>query len=205
MAWAEDRMSTQVVSGTWLPPDERDRDLDEDYELGPFALNDTSLGVAYQVWHLTWEFATGDFTVTPETVGSPVVVINAADVTQCSLCFDQNAHVTIAYTLTNGQVYLYWYDTVAAMHVTTLMPSGMITPTLMLDDKRATQVGANDVVLWWTEDQGDETFNLYRALQRDRFDPLVPKEMATGVPPYLYKGGMHDAYRVQLGLSNDII
>lgn len=199
----EDRMSTQVIQANWIPPDERNRDLDQDYEAGPIALNDTSQGLSYQPWELTWDFATGDFTVTPETTGSPVIgVTNAPAVTQCSLAFDQNGHVTIAYT-SNNQAYLYWYDTDAAGWVTTPLAFGTITPTLTLDDKRTTQTNASDILLWYTLEQEDGTYNLYKREQRERF--LTPQLMATGVPPYIYKCGMHVGYRVQLGLSNEII
>jgi len=204
MAIAEDRMSTQVVEAEWIAPDERDRALDEDYEAGPIALNDPSSGLSYQVWALTWDFVSGDFTVTPETTGSPSVIINAPAVTQCTLAFDQNGHVNIAYT-SNNQAYLYWYNTQVAGWDTTTLPFAVFCPTLTLDDKRTTQTNASDVIMWWTEDQGDDTNNLYRAYQRDRFDPLVPKEMAIGTPKYIYKCGMHKGYRIQLGMSDTII
>ena len=83
MAIPEDRMSTEVEPSSWIDPDSRNRQLDEDYELGPIALNDVSEGLQYQAWHLTWNIGTGDFTVTPELTGPPVVVLNAAAVTQC--------------------------------------------------------------------------------------------------------------------------
>ena len=167
MASAEDRMSTSVVEATWIDPDDRNRALDEDYEAGPIYLNDPTAGLSYQPWHLTWDFATGNFTVTPETIGSPVVVHNAAAVTQCSLAFDQNGRINIAYTA-NNQAYLYWYDTDAASWVTDALEFGVITPTLCLDDKRITQTNASDIIMWYTKQQPDETYTLYRRLQRER-------------------------------------
>lgn len=204
MAIPEDRMSTTVAQADWVEPDERNRALTEDYELGPVGLNDTTFGVNYQVWHLTWDFATGDFTATPETVGAPQVVLNAAGVTQCSLAFDNNGHINIAYSI-GAATYLYWYDTVAVGWLVTQLPSATFCPTLTLDDKRQTQTDANDILLWWTEQQPDDTYNLYRAQQRDRFDPLVPKEMAVGVFPYIYKLGMNKGLRLQIGLSDSIL
>lgn len=205
MVSAEDRMSTQVVQGNWLSPDDRNRpSYITDYEAGPIALNDPSSGLKYQPWVLTWDFATGDFTATPEDTGAPSVVHNASAVSQCSVAFDQNGHINISYTA-SGRGYIWWYDSLAAGHVTTQLPIEVITPTITLDDKRSTQTQASDIILWWTEDQGDGTYKLYRALQRDRFDPLVPKEQAASVPPYLYKCGMNNGFRLQLGASNTLL
>jgi hypothetical protein len=202
MSSPEDRMSTTAVTADYLSPDERTRDLDEDYEAGPVALSDPSQGLDYQVWHLTWDFATGDFTVTPETSGSPSVIINAANVTQCSLAFDNNGRVNIAYTA-NGQAYLYWYDTVAGSWTTDALEFGIITPTLTLDDKRTTQTGANDILLFYTKDNGDGTYSLYRLRQRDRYGS--EKLMLASFPPYLYKLGMHSGLRVQVAGSEVVI
>lgn len=206
MAIPEDRMSTTVVETPWVSPDDRTRDLTEDYEQGPVALNDTSEGLDYQAWHLTYNIAGSELVVTPETVGSPSTVLSGLPtLDQCSLAFDQNGHVTISYSVLGGASYLYWYDTVAGDWVTTVLPSAVFCPTLTLDDKRNFASSYNDILLWWTEQQPDESYKLYRAQQRDRFDPLVPKEMATGVYPYIYKLGMNSGLRIQLGLSDRIL
>jgi len=200
MAIPEDRMSTIPVIvpfKDWLSPDHLGHEWKEDYEGGPIALNDPSAGLDYQVWHLTWNQTTGDFTVTPQTVGSPVVVITVANVTQCSLCFDQNGHVNIAYTA-GGTAYLYWYDTDAAGHVTTPLAAGTTNPMLSLDDKRTTQTDASDILLWYTRQQPDTTWNLYKREQRERF--LTEDLMATDVYPYVYKAGMNFGLRGQIAL-----
>jgi hypothetical protein len=206
MAIIEDRLSTQVVQSPWIYPDDANRQLDEDYEIGPIALEDTSEGLQYQSWYLSYDSVAGEFTVTPETVGSPQVVLTGVfNATQCSLAFDNNGHVNIAYSLLNGQTALYWYDTLIAGWTTTTLPSAVFCPTLTLDDKRYFSTSANDILLWWTEEQPDSTYKLYRAQQRDRFDPLFPKEMAADIYPYIYKCGMNEGLRVQLGLSDRIL
>lgn len=202
MASIEDRMSTTPQISGYLQPDGVDRILNEDWERGPLALEDVTEGLYYQDWKLTWDYGTGDFIVTPQSFGFPSVVLPAvANVTQCSLAFDKNGHINIAYTA-NGLPYLYWYDTVAASWLTTALPATVNCPTLTLDDKRRMESANNDIILWWTEHQGAGLYNLYRALQRDRFDPLVPKLMSTGMPKNIFKCGMHDGLRVQLTLSN---
>jgi hypothetical protein len=170
--------------------------------MGPLAPENTSLGLMYQVWKLTWDFATDNFIITPEITLTPVIVLNHADVTQCSLAFDQNAHVSIAFTA-GGQAKLYWYDSVPADWVTTNLPFGATTPMLALDDKRTTQTLANDVLLYYTIKQLDDTYNLYQRRQRDRY--LTEYLQLTGAPPYIYKQGMQNTLRIQLGLSTDII
>jgi len=201
MAVTQNRLSTTLVPDDFIVPDERNRYLDFDYEMGPIALNDTSAGLKYQVWSLTWNGGTNNFTATPETVGSPVNVLNVANVTQCTLAFDQNGHVNIAYTAA-GVAKLYWYDTLVAAWVTTTLTNA-ITPTVCLDDKRSTQLSANDILLFYTKLQVDGSYNLYHKVQRERF--LNEYLYKTGVKPYIYKCGMHQGLRVQLGMSQTIL
>lgn len=200
MAIINNKLSTQALSGDWLSPDDRSRSLDEDYEAGPIALNDVSSGLSYQPWHLTYDDGTGDFTVTPETTGSPVVVLNVLLVTQCSFAFDQNGHVNIAY-ISNGQAFLYWFDTDVANWVTTQLEFGVFSPTLCLDDKRTTQSNSSDILMFYTKEDLviPETYNLYYRQQRDRF--TIERELLAAAPKFIYKLGMHNALRVQLGLG----
>lgn len=194
MSIPEHRLSTQVVEDEFIPPDERDRYLLIDYEQGPIALNDNSAGVAYQPWTMTYNPANGQFTLTPETTGSPVVVLTVMNVSQLSFAFDQNSHVTIAYTA-NGLPYLYWYDSVAGDWVTDLLAEGVTSPTLTMDDKRITQSNSNDVVLWYTKQEPDLTWRCYTREQRDRFTveyPMGPCEK------WIYKCGMHEGLRLQV-------
>ena len=202
MAVPLNRLSTTFVDAEILAPDNKVRTLDEDFELGPVALNDPSEGLRYQEWHLTWAFAGGDFTVTPADVGAPAVVLNAAAVTQCSLAFDNNGHVTIAFT-SNNQAKLYWYDTVAAGWVTTTLAAGNTSPHLTLDDKRPSQTSNNDILLFYTRQQLDDSWNLYHRFQRERF--LNEYLYATGVQPYIYRCGMHDGLRIKIGFSDVIL
>jgi hypothetical protein len=128
-------------------------------------------------------------------------VHNATNVTQCSLAFDQNGHINVAYTA-NGIPYLHWYDTDAADWVTDVLAAGTTSPTLCLDDKREMQTNANDVILWYTVQQGDTTWNLYRRLQRERYQ--TAKLMSTDVHPFIFKLGMHRKWRVQIALSDTV-
>jgi len=146
MAIPDDRLSTELVEANILDPDSRNRDLNEDYESGPIAVNDTSEGIKYQAWKLS--FSGGDFIITPEVSGLPVTVLSGQDSEQCSLAFDQNARPSIAWVTAAGQAKLYWYDTVAADFVITDLEAGITGIMLSLDDKRPMQVSASDILLW---------------------------------------------------------
>ena len=197
MAIPEDRLSTDPVIGDLYPPDDIGGGYTEDREKGPKGLNDTSEGTRYQNWYMLWEPSTGDFVVTPEDVGVPSAVHNAALVTQCSFCFDNNAHVTIAY-MADGLPYLWWYDTEIAGYTVTQLNTGAWFPMLTLDDKRPRQTAANDMMLYYTKQQPDLTWNLYKLEQRERF--LTEQLMQEDVFPIMYKLGMNNGFRVQLVL-----
>lgn len=201
MAIPQNRMSTQPVLDDYLEPDDRARPfMSVDYEDGPIALNDPSAGLSYQPWTMSYNSLTGDFTVTPETTGSPSVVYNTPNVIQLSFCFDNNGHVNISYQKDDDTAYLYWYDTLAAGWVTSLLAAGTNFPVLSLDDKRTTQTQANDMLLWYTRQQPDLSWNLYKREQRERFE--TEQLMATGVYPYTIKAGMHKGLRGMVALQD---
>ncbi|GAI18079.1 unnamed protein product [marine sediment metagenome] len=148
MAIPQDRLSTVPVPDDYLPPNGDTNYLLEWHEGGPIAINDTSAGLNYQGWVMT--YSDPDFTLTPDTTGLPETVgLPVAGVTQLSFCFDQNGRASIAYTQ-GGVAYLYWFDTVAADFVTTASAEGAISPALTLDDKRVTQTQSSDMLLFYT-------------------------------------------------------
>jgi hypothetical protein len=197
MAIAEDRMSTTVVEDLWQSPDDRSHSWIQDFEAGPIARSDTSAGLYYQPWELNWDSLTGNFVVTPEITGVGSTVITVAGVTQCSFAFDQNGRVTIAYTAA-GAAYLYWYDTDRAGFFTDPLDLATVSPMLSLDDKRSTQTNTSDILLWYTRQQPDNSWNLYKREQRERF--LIEDLMVVGTFPYCYKAGMHKSLRGQVAL-----
>jgi hypothetical protein len=201
MAIIENRMSTVPVQDVYIPPDDIVHGLLEDFEAGPVAVGDPTAGQAFQTWILTWDNGTGDFTITPQTVGPPVVgVTNSADVVQLGLAFDQNGQPTICYnTSTNG--FLYWFDSAEPGFVTTDLGTDIESLALTLDDKRDRQTQANDVILWYTK-AGLLDFDLFNRVQRERY--TVETLMATGVLKTITQVGMHVAWRLQVstfGLS----
>lgn len=199
MAIPDDRFASEFVDGNILSPEDRVRpNLLVDYELGPAGLNDSSEGMDFQVWALSIDGQ--DIVLTPETSGSPITALSgiSGDIEEASFCFDQNARPAVAY-VTDGSAYLYWYDSDAGEFVTDLYPD-VNSVLLSLDDKRQLQVGANDMLFWYTEEQLDGTFNLYHRKQRDRF--TVEHLMQENTYPFLSRAGMHDGLRLKVVTRN---
>ena len=198
MAIPEGRMSTQVIEGEFLPPDNRNFFSVYNYEKGPIALEDTSEGLLYQDWRLEWESNTGNVVVYPETSGGSLIILNLPAVRYITFTFDQNGRISASYS-TDTSSYIWWYDTALAQRVTTDLGADVITPSLHLDDKRSTQNAANDMLLWYTKQELAGTYELFMLRQRDRF--LTEYSMSTGlVYPYIGKIGISDELRVQIQL-----
>jgi hypothetical protein len=198
MAILDDRLSTEPVPDTYIPPNGDVSHPLEWHEGGPIAINDTSSGLIFQGWTMT--YSDPDFTVTPDTVGLPVVVHSVAGVTQLSFCFDQNGRVTISYT-ESDIAYLYWFDTLEGDFVTDPVAAGAISPALTLDDKRTTQTQSSDMLLFYTKQEIDLSYTLYYRQQRDRFDD--ERELKTGVRPNIANLGMHQGLRVQVTMQTE--
>lgn len=195
MTIPDHRMSDEFIDAAYISPEDEGRlSFLHDIESGPIGYTDTTGGMNYQPWTLTYE--TNIIRLTPRNVGSPVDVFTLPGVVQASFCFDQNARPSVVYQDGTG-VHHYWYDTDAADFVTTDYPAA-VGCLLSLDDKRRRQVSVNDIIFWYTEEFAPNVYHLYTREQRDRF--TVPYQMlANGVPlevpPYIWKGGMHRGLR----------
>jgi hypothetical protein len=196
MTVREHRFSSIVLEAPWLEADSRARYLAEDYEAGPKAIQDVSEGLDYQIWQMRWEHLTSTFVLTPETFGAPISFHTAPLVDHCSFCFDQNGNATLVYR-TAGSYELYWFDTNINGYTITAYPE-FTSAMLSLDDKRQTQTNSSDMLLWYTIQQPDLSYNLYNREQRDRF--LNAYLFAENTPPYIYKAGMNTQLRGQLEL-----
>ena len=202
MAIPEGRLSTNwaATQGAYTVPEERKFYAFRNFERGPLAIEDTSMGVAYQNWTFEWDPGTGDITATPETSGTPSVILNVPQLDLLSVTFDQNARIQVAY-VTATSSYLYWYDTQVAQTVTTDLGADIVSVSLYLDDKRYTQSASNDMLLWYTKSDGNGTYTLYMLRQRDRF--TIENEMATLLEtPYIQNSGMNSYLRGQLTLTS---
>jgi len=200
MAIPQGRLSTVVVEGEYLPPEGLRKHPVTTFEKGPLAIEDTTKGLLYQNWMLTWNPNNDDFTVTPEDTGSPVVILNVADIKFASFTFDQSARITVSYS-TSVSSYLYWYDTQVAQTVTTDLGADIFSPCIYLDDKRSTQNVVNDMLLWYTRSDGADKYKLFMKRQRDRFG--IETEMAADMEAnFIVALGMTDELRIQLHLKS---
>ena len=204
MAIRQDRLSIQVVDAPYMPPEDEIRySFVKDFEAGPRYVSDTSGGMEYQMWDLS--YTDPNITLVPRDYGSPYFVLAAAGCKQLSFCFDQNARPSVFYS-TQTSSFHYWYDTDVAQFVTTEYPD-VVSGHLSLDDKRSTQIDSNDILLWYTKEDpvAPGVYYLYHRKQRERFlteyvmreDP----EVAMAVPPYIWKAGMHKALRGKVTLT----
>lgn len=200
MAIPEGRMSTIPVIGDYRPPEGVNLHPITTYEFGPIDIEDTTEGLLYQTWRLTWDISTGDFILRGETTLNEYTIGNSPDVNHASFTFDQSGRVTFAWTNATSS-YLYWYDTQVAQQVTTDLGLEVLTPTIYLDDKRLTQNAASDMILWYTKYTGGEKYALYMKLQRERF--LIETEMMTDLESYyIIACGMTNELRVQLRMRS---
>lgn len=187
----QDRFSTTFVDGVYIPPEDRFRaTLLVDYEGGPIAITDTSEGINFQPWTLSYDIG-GQITLTPETVGAPVVVLTVPGCSQVSFCFDQNGRPSVTYII-GADAYLYWYDSYLASFTTDVFPN-IHSAMLSMDDKREMQNGVNDMLWWYTKLTGAAEYTLYHRRQRDRFQNEII--MKVGCLPYVSRAGMHRGLR----------
>lgn len=200
MAIIEDRLSTSVVAAPFIEPDGAERiDWLEDHERGPRYIADPTNGLLHQNWRLDYDNITGDFVLTPETFGLPHTVLSGiSGVQQCTFTFDQNANPCVTYTRFD-LAHMYWYDTESEQFITTQYPADVIHPSVTMDDKRQIHVDRNDILLFYTRDMGDGTYNFYHRKQRERY--TVEHLLKENTPPRIKKFGMHQGLRVQLYLT----
>ena len=202
MAMPLNTFSSQPIVGTFFDPDNRIKTVFEDYEMGGLALQDGSLGLQYQVWHLTYDSDTGspnygDFTVTPETTGTPTVLLNVPAVTNVGLSFDQNMFPFVCYEYITGGVEYWWYDGTLPGQRTDALPAGAEKPSCCHDNKSPLQLLTSDVLLFYS--QGG---SVYIRQERDRYDTPILLRTGTGTVS-LDKFGMTTANRVEFDAGAD--
>ena len=198
MAILQNRMSTVAVPHYFGTPDDRRYYPLACWERGPIAIEDTSEGLQYQDWKLTWNSATGELLAFPETTEVVEVVATLADLENITFTFDQAGRISFTYK-TSVSTFLYWYDSSLGTTVTTDLGSDVVSASLALDDKRTTQMNANDMILWYTKFD-DPTYTLYSAIQRERF--LIETSMGTGLDRgYIQNLGMNRGLRGQIAIE----
>lgn len=197
MALPDNVLSSQYIEGGFLEPDNLTTGRLEDWERGGKGLSDTSEGVDYQDWYLSYDRETGIVTATPQTTGSPQTLFTLTGITDLNFTFDQNMHPFVCYYTDADEAWYWWWDPIPVGQVFVEMASGVGIPRCCLDDKRPSQVSASDILLVYTLNG-----NLYYREQRDRF--TVEYLLREGVSGDVHRVGMGDNLRVKFDVGGGI-
>jgi hypothetical protein len=189
--------SSILMADHYLPPDDAENEYLLDMESGPIALNDPTEGLFYQAWTLRYYGETGDFTLSaPNT--AETIVLNAANVTEISLAFDQNGNPFIAF-VEDDVAKFFWFDPVIPGDTVTNLPANSLTPRCCTDDKLETAAAANrsDVILCYVNSGA-----LKMRKERDRYtiEEIIESDFVhpvTGNPALLKRVGMNEIRRLQ--------
>lgn len=177
-------LSTTAVPGPFLEPDNLPYDPLVDYELGGVAIRDASQGLLVKTWACR---LSGNDVIASAADVADVVLFTRAGITEIAFCFDQNMNPCVTF-MQAGVLTLWWFDSSVPGQVFTTYDG--ITPRVCLDDKRANQTGASDIILTYVRDG-----QLYFREQRDRF--LVEYFLADVTGFTLKKFGMNTVLRLQ--------
>lgn len=195
MSLPYDVLSPTPASSALLVPDDIGRPTRvEDYERGGVAVGDASQGLDVQNWRL--RLVGTDLRLSPEPYTAETTILTVAGVSECSLSFDQNMNVSVAY-VAFAQAKLYWYDTALPGYTTTTLDADVRSPFLSFDDKRpfATNSNRNDVLLFYIR-----TNRLCYRQQRERFNTERTLAWFDGSQVTIKKAGMNDGLRMQIEL-----
>ena len=157
-----------------------------DYEEGPIAIQDVTQGLQAQRWRM--RLINGEFWLDAPAVPE-FIAYTAAGASELSFTFDQQGRLVLAY-VQDGQPKLYWFDSAAPGFVVTDLPTDAITPKIILDDKRFTQVQISDVILQYVR-----AGRLKMRMQRDRF--LIEYDLSAGPWTGIAKLGFNRGLRLQ--------
>lgn len=185
--------STVPHPGTFLSPDDSDRDLLQDFEYGGIAINDPSQGLRVKVWSAYYTKATKEVRLRTLDGAVNTLMFSVNNLTELSFAFDQNMQPVFAY-MQDGVLRFRWFDSVPAAIVTTQY-AGATSPFVTLDDKRAEQTSNSDILLAYLR-----AGSAYYRLQRERFavEHAIPGAIPSEGVSRITNFGMTDKNRVEL-------
>ena len=178
------------MGGLFYPPDDRVTTPIVDYEMGGIALLDTSMGLNFRPWRVRLDQY--QVKLQPDG-GAETVIFEGTNITELSLCFDQNMRYSVGY-VQDGILKLNWFDSVANARVITVFAAA-VNPKMSLDDKRAMELATSDMILAYIRGN-----TLYYRQQRDRF--TIERSLRTNLFPgtKLKNIGMSKNMRMQFEL-----
>ena len=157
-----------------------------DYEEGPIAIQDVSQGLQAQRWRM--RLIEGEFWLDAPNVPE-LIAYTALGSSEVSFTFDQQGRLVLAY-VQSGKPRLYWFDAAIPGFVVTDLPVDAVTPKVILDDKRFTQIQVSDVILQYIR-----AGRLKMRMQRDRF--LIEYDLSAGPWTAIAKMGFNRGLRLQ--------
>lgn len=192
-------LSTEVVQGIYLFPDNIVGTPLEDYELGGVAIQDPSQGLQVQPWYGYWSALDNTAYLRANFTGSPIALFTESDVVEFSFTFDQSMRWVAATLSSTGVLKFRWFDASVPGYVMTTY-SNVFSMKLCLDDKRRAQLAADksDILLTYITTSQE----LYFRAQRERY--LVAHLLSSTIQPNvsITNFGMCKNYRVQWRLQN---
>lgn len=167
-------------------------------EEGGIAVSNPSAGLRGYNWHSIYTPSTGTIILKNDTTSVEYTILSGVMlVDSLSFAFDSNMRPLICYTITTGEAYYYWYDSVTEGFLTTQLPAGSITPKACHDDKRAAAT---------TNNRSDAMFFymlngvVYHRVQRERY--LTDHRIATCTSNARLKNvGMTVGLRIKLHIT----
>lgn len=187
MALPGNTASTLPLPGNFLLPDAAAAGGVVDYERGGQGVGNATGGLDLYDWTCYVEASV--VKVVRDGV-APTDVFTQSGITRLSFAFDLNMRPSVAYTTSDGNVYLRWYDSVVENYVITNFGAGR-SPCMTLDDKRAFNSANADVILAYiTSDQ-----LVYRQ-QRDRYNTVRVLDTGVANDTVLRNIGMGDNLRL---------
>lgn len=192
MAMPGNTFSAEPVASDFEEPDDRARsNLLVDAELGGVAIGDASQGLMVQVWEARYEAPW--IQVSIEGADDWTNVVESTGVTELALAFDQNMRPTVAF-MAGGVGKLWWYDGSVPGYVLSEL-AGVRSPVVSLDDKRASQTGRSDVLLFYLVGG-----RIKHRLQRDRYLVEYDVGEVTDITARIRRWGFTKGKRFQLDI-----
>ena len=171
MSLPNDVLSSIPKEGSFVGSRALDAPTLIDYEDGGIDLQNATNGLRFQAWKASVE---NDSIYLEAPTVPKLLVYLGEDITELSFTFDQNMNYCLCF-VEGGVAKLRWYDSSIQAMTTTVLPYGVKTPKVTLDDKRVYQSPISDIVLAYIRDG-----MLRVCYQRERFS--IEHDITLNVP-----------------------
>ena len=187
-------LSSQTVAAPFVDPVKQPGQRLVDFERGGVAVQDTSQGLDVKVWTL-------EVIATDVMLSAPASprhrLFSATDISEVSLAFDQAMRPFVAY-IQAGVAKYWWYDTVTAAQIHSMLGNDVRCVRCTTDEKRRWHLGQSDIVLCYL--RGDQLCARY---QRERYQ-TEHSLRTVGSQADLISMGLSRSNRLQWRLRNTL-